>query len=260
MHNQIHMSPTIGALAEALAKAQASFPSIERNREVEVETKRGGRYRFKYATLDHILERVRGPLAKHGLAVTQLVESEDGTSYLSTLLMHGPSGEWLRGRLALPTTDGAPHELGSLLTYLRRYSLNAVLGIEGEEDDDGNRAQGNGAQARPAGRGTGSRPATRPAEDRPDTKRARIMQKIGAHVKRLNVGVPELREYAVARFGVEPPQLDAQQTTTLLKILQSLKNRSAWEAEVARWRNPQPDGDYNPGDTARELVAQGGAR
>lgn len=131
-----------GALAAALAKAQASFPTIQRDKEVTVTMKSGGSYKFKYAPLDTILAAVRKPLADNGLAIVQLLD--DGE--LVTMLLHS-GGAKVAGRIALGQTSTV-QELGSAITYLRRYALQALLGIAAEEDDDGNRASGNMATQR----------------------------------------------------------------------------------------------------------------
>lgn len=137
------MSPELnmdGALAAALAKAQSAFPAIPRDKEVTVQTKTGGSYKFKYAPLDSILSAVRQPLADNGLAVTQLIDAGD----LVTMLMHKDGGI-LSGRASLPTVEGGVQAFGSAVTYLRRYGIQAILGIAAEEDDDGNHAAGNTA-------------------------------------------------------------------------------------------------------------------
>lgn len=139
----------IGELALALAKAQAAFPSITRSREVTVTTKAGGSYSFKYAPLDSIFAAIRKPLADNDLAVTQLL---DGSS-LTTLLLHG-SGAVLTSRVPIVSGSGI-QEFGSAITYLRRYALQAILGIAADDDDDGNAAAGNrvmsGKQVPPVG-------------------------------------------------------------------------------------------------------------
>lgn len=129
--------PDLGALAAALARAQTQFPVITRDKQVTVQTKTGGSYSFKYAPLDSILDKVRAPLAANGLAIVQMLD-EGG---LTTTLLH-ESGASLSGHIAFPPTQDI-QGLGSAVTYLRRYAIQAVLGIAAEEDDDGNRAAGN---------------------------------------------------------------------------------------------------------------------
>lgn len=135
-------SANIGALTEALAKAQAVMTSPSRNREVTVARKSGGSYKFKYATLDHILESVRKPLTDNGLWFTQTLANGDGKYRLVTTLMH-TSGEWVESEQPLFLTDQSNQAFGSALTYAKRYALAGMLGIAADEDDDANHADGN---------------------------------------------------------------------------------------------------------------------
>lgn len=134
-----------GALAVALAKAQREFGPLARSKHVEVTTKKGDRYGFDYAPLDAILAQTRKPLADNGFALSQMLDS-DG---LVTMLLHS-SGAYLRGVTPLPETTEV-QAFGSAITYLRRYSIQAILGIAAEEDDDGNRASGNTTRREPRG-------------------------------------------------------------------------------------------------------------
>ena len=119
----------LGPLAAALAKAQAEFPPIIRDKEVDSRS-----YKFKYAPLDKIIEAVRPALSKNGLAITQLLDGQD----LVTMLLH-ESGGFLMGSVPL-SHEGTVQQFGSAITYLRRYALQALLGIAAEEDDDGDAA------------------------------------------------------------------------------------------------------------------------
>jgi hypothetical protein len=133
----------VSELAKALAAAQSEFPTIERSREVKVQTKTGGSYTFAYAPLDAILNAVRPVLTKNGLAVSQLLANVNGAPALKTMLLH-EGGELLQDSCPLPTNGStSAQEFGSLVTYMRRYALVAILGIATEEDDDGNHASGN---------------------------------------------------------------------------------------------------------------------
>jgi len=143
-------SNTIGKLAEALAAAQGKFPKIERNSEVTVKTKKGYSYAFKYATLDHIREKVTPALAANGLALIQrLAPDADGATRLRTMLAH-KTGEWIESVAPLVKGDeSGPKAFGSALTYMRRYAVCALLGIVADEDDDAGGAEGD--ETRPAG-------------------------------------------------------------------------------------------------------------
>lgn len=140
-------SEQIGDLVAALAKAQTGLTAPPRNREVEVVSKRtGGRYKFKYATLDAIIEHVRPALTANGLWFVQTIANGDGKYRLVTKLLHS-SGQWLASETPILTTSGDNQEFGSAITYMKRYSLAAMLGIAADEDDDANAADGNTVEA-----------------------------------------------------------------------------------------------------------------
>ena len=139
-------SDNLGELIGALSQAQAEFRPIEKNKTVDVMTRTGGTYRFRYATLDAILEAVRKPLADHGLAITQLITLRNGIPILQTLLLH-QSGQWVSSEVQIVLTGaGGNQEFGSALSYMRRYAISAILNIASQEDDDANIADGNHIQ------------------------------------------------------------------------------------------------------------------
>ena len=135
-------SPTLGKLAAALARAQGEIkPPIKSKMGHVKGTTAAGKaydYEYKYADLADVIES-RRVAAKHELAITQGMEMSEGNLVLSTILMHS-SGEWKRWECPIPL-GLKPQELGSYLTYMRRYSECGVWGIAAEDDDDGKRAQ-----------------------------------------------------------------------------------------------------------------------
>lgn len=129
----------IGKLAAALAKAQASFLPVEKTRTVTVKMraeKGGGSYSFSYAPLDTVLAATRPALGANGLALTQLIIHDE----LVTMVLHADGGV-LEARSVLPKISDM-QGLGGAITYLRRYAIQAILGVAAEEDDDGNAAAG----------------------------------------------------------------------------------------------------------------------
>lgn len=126
----------------ALAAAQAEFPAIGKNKEVTVTPRDGGRaYKFKYATLETIFSAVRPALAKHGLSVFHRIEYQEGNPLIVAVLAHKDGGK-IECPFSLPLA-GKMQEQGSALTYGRRYTLQCVLGIAADDDDDANGADGN---------------------------------------------------------------------------------------------------------------------
>lgn len=134
----LRTSERIDDLTAALAAARPQFPAIRRNKTVTVRRRDGGTYTFTYATLDTILDAVCPVLGAHGLALVCGVATADGTVRVTTRLAHA-SGQWVETALAVPQ-PATLQELGSAVTYLKRYAINALLAIEGETDDDGNLA------------------------------------------------------------------------------------------------------------------------
>lgn len=132
-------SESIASLALALAKAQGEFQSIERTRTVKIPTKTGGQYTYDYAPLDEVLAKTRPALSKNELALTQILHSEGAIMLLETMLAH-KSGEFIVSVVKLASVPQDPKELGSLITYARRYAVQCILGVASEEDDDGEQA------------------------------------------------------------------------------------------------------------------------
>jgi hypothetical protein len=105
----------------------------------------------RYASLAACRNATIPILAKHGIVLMQDLkttlfhagEQVLPASECHTLLIH-ESGQGVRlGPLILPAKDMTPQALASSSTYARRYSLNAATSIVGDDDDDGNAAQGN---------------------------------------------------------------------------------------------------------------------
>lgn len=103
-------------------------------------------FKSKYVPLENVVEAITDIAPKHGLSFIQYPVNQDDKVGVKTLLMHS-SGEWIETEpiYAKPGKNDA-QATGSVITYLKRYSLSAVFGITSDEDDDGNRAVGN-AQA-----------------------------------------------------------------------------------------------------------------
>lgn len=130
----IKMSPTIGNLAEALAKAQGEMAN-------GVKGKAG--YGYKYMELGSLIDIARPALTKNKIAVYQsheLISKAKPSVVTHTILMHS-SGEWIQNSLELPITimkQLTPAQMvGVVATYGRRYALQAVCLIASEDDTDG---------------------------------------------------------------------------------------------------------------------------
>jgi ERF superfamily len=129
----VRTSDTLAKLADALAKAQAAMKPAPLNAV-------NPHFKSRYADLSSVREAAVPALTPHGLSVTQATGfDERGSFMLFTRLLH-VSGEWLESSYPLPMDPGRPQALGSALTYARRYSLSAIIGLAADEDDDATEA------------------------------------------------------------------------------------------------------------------------
>ncbi len=156
------MEPTTGKLAEALAKAQAEFKPIKKDKTAKVRMKAGGEYSYSYADLSLVIDATKEALSRNGLAVTQPIEFQGDRLVLHTKLLHS-SGETESCFWPLPPAHTPAQEMGSALTYARRYSISAILGVAPEDDDDGAAATDHAKSLPPAKSQTPAQTATKPA-------------------------------------------------------------------------------------------------
>ena len=129
-------SEEIGELAVALVAAQEAIQNPPKS-------KANPFHHSRYADLATVLNVTRPALTEAGLAVIQTpLTLENGNIAVTTRIIH-KSGQWMEETidLPLPETKNAAQAAGSIITYLRRYSLAAFAGIA-QEDDDGQAATG----------------------------------------------------------------------------------------------------------------------
>jgi hypothetical protein len=134
-------SETIGAIAAALAKAQAEITNPEKSLTATIRSPfpREEDRTFRYASLASGLEIVRKCLGRHEIAAVQTtaIDNDAGLIRLTTVLAHS-SGEWISSDWPVcPVSETTvPHRMGAALTYARRYALFTLVGIAGEDDLD----------------------------------------------------------------------------------------------------------------------------
>jgi hypothetical protein len=134
-------SESIGAIAAALAKAQAELTNPEKSliATIRASHPRENDQTFRYAALSSGLDIVRKALGGHEIATVQMtaIDKEAGLIRLTTTLAHS-SGEWLASEwpVCAISETVAPRRMGAALTYARRYALFTLVGIAGEDDLD----------------------------------------------------------------------------------------------------------------------------
>lgn len=124
-------SPQTDKIFAAYVKFQADVGNAEKN-------KTNPHFKSRYADLESAIEAAKPHLAKHDLAVMQHPYSVDSLVGVCSTLIH-VSGQWISSTLLLAPSRNDPQGSGSAITYARRYSYLAILGMA-TEDDDGNAA------------------------------------------------------------------------------------------------------------------------
>jgi hypothetical protein len=122
-------SATIGEIAKALSTFHIKVDKIKKDSTNPF-------FKSKYASLSNILDVIDIPLTESGLSFAQFPTDENG---LTTILMH-ESGEYLESNYKMNPVKNDPQGVGSCITYQRRYALSAILGLNIDDDDDGNHA------------------------------------------------------------------------------------------------------------------------
>lgn len=166
------------AFAAALSALQGEAPRIGKT-----QTANAGSYSYAYSDLADILHIMAPLLARHGLGWTARPMTADGGAFILRYALVHVDGHRDEGDYPLPDpTKFPPQQLGSAITYARRYAFCALTGIApGGDDDDAQAAQHTH---------TGTRADTPPPRD--DARTTQV-QRVVAAGKVLSLGVPELR-------------------------------------------------------------------
>jgi len=123
------------SIHSALVKVRSKIKDLKKDATANIPTKSGNSFSYSYASLPQILEAINPHLESNNILLTQGTTVTDGTTYVFSTLYHTPSEKQIYSEL--PIEWDSPQDLGSALTYFRRYMLTAQLGICPDEDDDG---------------------------------------------------------------------------------------------------------------------------
>ena len=151
---------------------------IEAAPEIKALVKSKEAYEYKYATLDSLIDMLRGVLPAHGIWFLQTTSNADDEALkLTTRVIH-TSGEWIEDSIVFEKTDltkGKPNDtqkIGAAITYFRRYALAAVFAVASDDDVDGN--------ADAALEKTQPKPKPKPKQSLIDFIQKDIMDRMGA--------------------------------------------------------------------------------
>jgi len=135
----MNQTEDIKELVAALAKAQNAIQPAKFNKKSHLT---------RYADFLSVMEACRQPLCENGLSVMQFCETMNDKLYLVTMLAH-ISGQWIKSYYPIMGKNlDLPQALGSAVTYAKRYSLSAMIGVvaDDDHDDDAETAMGRGKQ------------------------------------------------------------------------------------------------------------------
>lgn len=176
-------SETLTKLSAALTTFRMKVSSIKKDAKNPF-------FNSTYATLSNILETIQVPLEESGLTFIQLPDGDN----LITIITH-TDGEFLQSCYPINPGTKTPQAVGSAITYARRYALTAILGLNIEEDDDGNAATHTP---------TNGQSQSKPEADKPEDKRPWLTEKqFNSAMERITNGEPELYAKIKAEFKMK---------------------------------------------------------
>ncbi len=223
-------SPEISKFAQAFCKAQSEMGHAARNEENPF-------FKSSYADLASVLDVARGPLTKNGIMFTQSASTDGAKITVRTKLIHS-RGEWMQSPGTSATAkDVDPQAVGSVITYLRRYSLSTMLCIA-TEDDDGERGQGrqpSNSQAKAQSKGGAAKGQAAKPKDATLSKKQ--VKDISAGFQPYQVGIGRLE----TKLGVTCDNWTEKERVQLVLLYKELEGGKAPD-ELFQTAEPGSDG------------------
>jgi len=150
-------------LFTALSKAQKDIKGATKDSENPF-------FKSKYADLQAVVDACRDALAANGLCIVQTLSADANGVTLETILGH-TSGQYITSSLPIRAKDNTPQAQGSAISYARRYSLAAIVGVYQTDDD----AEGTTSHEKPAQRPAAKRDAALDKELPLDTEKQAVL-------------------------------------------------------------------------------------
>jgi hypothetical protein len=195
-----------------------------------------------YLTLGALLDHVRKQLAEHGLSIVQDVVLEGDRVQVVTQLLHCSGQSIVFGPLSGPAGANI-QQLGSAITYLRRYSLTAVLGIAGDDDDDGTQAAQSPMKKVTHGGPLGRDEATRRATDKQIAFIVTLMKAQGLNEVALNTLSEAELGFSMSVGGLA--KLTAHEASALIERMKDPGKVTRYtpkdDDEIRMWDTPLVD-------------------
>lgn len=202
----LHTSESIDQITPALIAAQKALKPVRKTSDAQYG---------KYADLHSTLESIHQALHAQDMVILQPLCCDGDEAAVVTRLLH-TSGQWIEGSVPLRTQGlKGPQEMGSLITYMRRYSAQAIMGLAAEDDDGQAAHDAQSAAPRPA-----------PAHEE-------YLASANALLK--DLGEDKAKE-VLAAVNIPSLKVDADDTVTQKRIIAALR-----QAKTAADKEPLPD-------------------
>ena len=126
--------PDVFTTSEDTTKIVGALLTFNKEMGVVGKTSKNPFFKSNYADLPTILKATKEPLEKSGLSITHFPV---GDNRLITRLSHS-SGQFYQSMNYMKSVKDDPQARGSVITYMMRYAVGAVLGLSIDKDDDAN--------------------------------------------------------------------------------------------------------------------------
>lgn len=226
----MNKSNEVNEVFGALSKAQGDMKPA-------VMDSKNPHFNSKFASLTAVQDAYRGPLAKNGLAITQMVESDENGYTIQTILGHA-SGQYISSTFRLMVTKQDMQGLGSAVTYARRYAISALLGVVDTEDDDAeaslNRSKPQAQRPTPTPKAAGAA-----VKNQAPASMAQIKQ-ISALANDRSISKGVLGSFVTKVYGADHSTLKRWQADEIVALLEDAgTNEATVMAAVSRSENQQ---------------------
>ncbi|HBB6316380.1 TPA: ERF family protein [Escherichia coli] len=136
--------------SESVVEINKAMVAFRKEVKQPLKDKNNPFFKSKYVPLENVVEAIDEAATPHGLSYTQwALNDSEGRVGVATMLMH-ESGEYIEyDPVFMNAEKNTPQGAGSLISYLKRYSLSAIFGITSDQDDDGNAASGKQKKSEP---------------------------------------------------------------------------------------------------------------
>lgn len=196
----------------------------------------------KYASLAAVLETIREPLNNNGLVLYQSATTvDDGTNMdvvVNSALIHAESGEMVSERIMIPLTKNSAQEIGSAITYGRRYLAIAMCGLA-PEDDDGQAATD--AQRKPQQQAV--RPPSAQRQQAPQAQHRRVDTETGEITNNVNP------------FDDAPTEGPNDDELAILSTWKNPQDAQAWAVEIKACEN-----EHHARESFKKIVDANGGK